>query len=551
MIEIKFTVRDVLSRESFKTAKIVAGCEGLNRQVKWSHVLETKEFDSLINGGELILTTGVGLDLDLPSQLKYVTQLIEQDVACICIEMGSYFKEIPLEVIDLANQKNFPIIIFEKTVKFVDITQDLHTFIINKHHQMLSQLDTLSRKFNSLSLSHNGILKILQELHQFFRQSVLFISDDAKPYYFPAEIRKLETSIRDYIDRNPGTDTDHKIFILNDDIFALMPVVGLGQVWGHLCLQVKHPLFDEFSFLILDRAALAIAQILLRNRTLEERKQNNEDELVRNLMNGRDVEQDDIKAYLPPPSNNMYFRIFVIQIDMPEKVLDEEAWEEIKLQRSMMIRSIFKRLGFFPAVSSSKNEISIIASFISTDSLKNETDRFSQVLQRIGEMKENSFIDVTRCTFGISMVYKGIPDITRGYEEAVKVLNLHKSEIAESNFYEDLGIYRLLLLLQKGEYLDKYIQEYLAAILDYDRKMESNLFETLRVYLECGGSKKDTADRLFIVRQTLYHRLEKLESLLGKSFMAPSNRLALEVAIMAYHLVKDKYPIGNKHDFAL
>ena len=551
MKEIKLTVRDVLSRESFKAAKVVAGKDGLNRQVKWSHVLETKEFDALINGGELILTTGVGLDLDLPSQVKYVNNLIEKDVACICIEMGSYFKEVPSEIIKLANQKNFPIIIFEKTVKFVDITQDLHTFIINKHHQMLSQLDTLSRKFNSLSLSHNGILKILQELHQFFRQSVLFISDDAKPYYFPAEIRKLETSIRDYIDRTPLINTNHKIFILDDKIFALMPVIGLGQVWGYLCLQVKHPLSDEFSFLILDRAALAIAQILLRNRTVEERKQNNEDELVRNLINGRDFEQDDIQTYLPPSSSNMYFRIFVIQLDMPEKIFDEEAWEEIKLQRSMMIRSIFKRLGFFPAVSSSKNEISIIASFISTDCLKNETDRFSQVIQRISEMKDNSFIDVTRCTFGISMVYKGIPDIKRGYEEAIKVLNLHKSEIAETNFYEDLGIYRLLMLLQKGDYLDKYIKEYLATIFDYDRKMESNLFETLRVYLECGGSKKDTADRLFIVRQTLYHRLEKLETLLGEGFMAPSNRLALEVAIMAYQLVKDKYPIESKQGFAL
>ncbi|PUB09628.1 PucR family transcriptional regulator [Paenisporosarcina sp. OV554] len=550
MIEIKLTVRDVLSRDSFKAAKVVAGKDGLNRQVKWSHVLEIKEFDSLINGGEMILTTGVGLQLDLPTQLKYVKKLIEKDVACICIEMGSYFKEIPSEIIILANKKNFPIIIFEKTVKFVDITQDLHTFIINKHHQMLSQLDTLSRKFNALSLTPNGILKILQELHQFFRQSVLFITDDAKPYYYPADIRELEISIRDYIERSPLVNTDQKLITLDDETFALMPVIGLGHICGHLCLQVKHPLPNEFSFLVLDRAAVAVAQVFLRNRTIEERKQNKEDEFVRNLMNGRDFEQDDIQIYLPPTSRNMYFRIFVIQIDIPEKNFGEEDWEEIKLQRSMMLRSIFKRFGFFPAVSSNKNEISIIASFISTEHLKNEIDRFSQVIQRISEMKDNSFIDGSRCIFGVSMVYKDIPDINRGYEEAGKVLNLHKSEIAESNFYEDLGIYRLLLLLKKSDYLERYIQDCLATIFDYDRKMESNLLETLRVYLECRGSKKDTADRLFIVRQTLYHRLEKLETLLGEGFMAPSNRLALEVAIMGYQLLKDKYPIESKTGIA-
>ena len=147
MNKLKLTVRDVLSRDSFKYAKVVAGKDGLERQVKWSHVLEVKEFDALINGGEMILTTGVGLQLDLPSQLKYVSRLIEKDVACICIEVGTYFKKIPPEIIELADKHAFPFIVFEKTVKFVDITQDLHTFIINQHHQMLSQLDTLSRKF--------------------------------------------------------------------------------------------------------------------------------------------------------------------------------------------------------------------------------------------------------------------------------------------------------------------------------------------------------------------------------------------------------------------
>ena len=77
-------------------------------------------------------------------------------------------------------------------------------------------------------------------------------------------------------------------------------------------------------------------------------------------------------------------------------------------------------------------------------------------------------------------------------------------------------------------------------MLEFDQKLNSNLFETLRVYLECSGSKKETSDRLFIVRQTLYHRLDRLETLLGKDFMEPANRLAIETAIKAYELVIGK-----------
>lgn len=539
MNEFKLKVSDVLSRDSFNSAKVIAGKDGLERHVKWSHVLEVKEFDSLINGGELILTTGVGLRLDLSSQLKYLKALIEKEVACICIELGAYFQKIPPELIKLANEHDFPIIIFEDTVKFVDITQDLHTCIINQHHQMLSQLDTLSRTFNALSLMPNGILKILQELHQFFQQNILFITEDTKSYYYPSESKDLDTSIRTYLQTSATVDNEQTLFTLDKRTFALMPVKGLGQTWGYLCLQTTQPSSDEFIFLILDRASLAIAQILLRNRTIEERKQHNEDELVQNLLNGRDFRQDDLKRYLPSTSRNTYFRIFVIQMNLPETNLDAGDWEEIKLQRSMMIRSLFKRNGFFPAVSTHKNEIAIIASFIAADHLKNEFTRFSQLIQHIIEMKDDHFFDGTNCTFGISMVYRHLTDVKKGYEEAQSVLSLHESKVIETSFYEKIGVYRLLLLLKNSDHLETYIQDYLSTVFDYDEEVSSTLYETLRIYLECNGSKKETADRLFIVRQTLYHRIDKLESLLGEDFMAPSNRLALEVAIMGHQLLKN------------
>jgi PucR family transcriptional regulator, purine catabolism regulatory protein len=55
--------------------------------------------------------------------------------------------------------------------------------------------------------------------------------------------------------------------------------------------------------------------------------------------------------------------------------------------------------------------------------------------------------------------------------------------------------------------------------------------ETLKVYLHTNGQKKDPAERLFIVRQTLYHRSEKIKQLLGPDFMQTEKRLALELML--------------------
>ncbi|MFK8794859.1 PucR family transcriptional regulator [Planococcus plakortidis] len=537
MEKLTLTIRHVLERKSFHDARIIAGHAGLDREVKWSHVLEVQELDSLINGGELILTTGVGLQLDLMTQFHYVQKLIDRHVSCLCIEIGPYFEEIPKEIIELADSHAFPIIVFDKKVRFVDITQDLHTYIINQHHQMLSQLDTMSRKFNSLSLTHNGILKILQELNHFFGQNAIFITEKPKLYYYPSESKVWETQLRFLLEQSPGHYSEPKTLILEGQSFAILPVEGLGQVLGHLCLQRSQAVPEEFAFLILDRAALAIAQILLRDRTIEERKQNNEDDFVRNLLNGRHVDEEDLHTFVPVPSKNMYYRVLYIQLSTVEKNLNPSDWEEIKLQRLMSIRTLLKRCGFFPALSCNKNSLTAIACFLADDRVKEEKSRSLQAIEQIQDMNGSNYIDGQLCRFGISSVYQEFAQADKAYTEALKVEEMCQKGVTDSPFYEDLGLYKLLLEIKDAGFLETYANSYLAPVFDYDRKMDSNLFETLATYLECNGSKKDTAERLFIVRQTLYHRLEKLEMILGTDFMSPANRLALESAVKAYRIL--------------
>ncbi len=534
MYDLTLTIKDVLARESFKSAKVVAGENGLHRQVKWVHILEIKDsLEVFVNGDELILTTGIGLGMDLSTRLKFIKRLIKIGAACLCIERGPYFEKIPSEIIDLANDYQFPIILFENVVRFVEITQDLHTLIINHHHEMLSKLDALSQQFHSLSLLPNGILKILQELQHTFQQNVLFISTDTKSYYYPSEFKYFETLIQSYLITNP-LQGDEKYLTISNHTFALMPVRGLGQIWGHVCLEIEQPLSDEFTFLILDRAALAIAQILLRNRTAEERKLNNEDELVRNLLNGQIISQEVSQSLFPATGRDTKFKVYVIEINVSEAMIEEYGWEEIKLQLSMSIRSIFKRNGLTLAISVNKFEMVVIALFPSK--IQNEKERFLQITNQIKSV-HHKFITGHSFLFGISKTYEELTMIEEGYKEAQLVLQMQRAAITDSFFFKDIGIYRILLQLKDNDLLQSFIQDYLQDLLDYDQEMGSDLFETLRVYLACNGSKKETAEQLFIVRQTLYHRIEKIESILGKDFMSPLNRITLEVAIRAHQLL--------------
>jgi len=80
MNELKLTVGNVISRDLFNSAQVIAGAGGLDRHVKWSHILEITEFESLINGGELILTTGAVFELSISTQIQYMKLLIEKTI---------------------------------------------------------------------------------------------------------------------------------------------------------------------------------------------------------------------------------------------------------------------------------------------------------------------------------------------------------------------------------------------------------------------------------------------------------------------------------------
>ncbi|WP_431027660.1 PucR family transcriptional regulator [Lysinibacillus sp. LZ02] len=532
------TVQAVLKRKHFDCAKVIAGHKGLHRSVKWTHILEITDFDKFINGGELILTTGLGLQLEIDRQIAYVQNLIHHNAAALCIEIGHYFDYVPEQLIRIADEHAFPIIIFEKTVRFIDITQDLHAFIINQYQQTLTQLDSMSKIFMKLSLMPNGIMKILNVLHEHTNAHLFFIADESKNVYYPIEAKHSLLYMEQQCQNYDSTQS-LKSIIKGKEHYIILPVNGLGQVWGYLCLHSKLPP-NEYTLLNLERATMVIAHILLRNRMLQERQQSREDEFVLALIQGQDVDVKYYQNYIPVESRNLFYRVVVMQTSKNTALYSIEDWQEIQLQRAMIIRSILKKLGFFPTVSVRQHEIIIMAFYLAADYIKENSPSFDEFIRQISTHKSTLF-EHMNLTIGISNVYQTIDSVSNCYKQATSTIQLQYLELTCSMYYKDLGVYRLLLQ-QDSQQLLQYVKDYLQEILIFDEKNSGELYQTLAIYLACNGAKNDAAEQLFIVRQTLYKRIERLENILGENFLQSPYRLNLEMAMKAYELLKKTAP---------
>ena len=104
--------------------------------------------------------------------------------------------------------------------------------------------------------------------------------------------------------------------------------------------------------------------------------------------------------------------------------------------------------------------------------------------------------------------------------------------------YDSMGILRLLFQIDNVKYFKSYYQKTIMKIDEYDALNQTNLMETLNVYLKCNGSTQKTANCLFVHRNTVLYQLKKIAGILNMDLNDFSNRMECSVGIMAKVLQK-------------
>jgi purine catabolism regulator len=90
---------------------------------------------------------------------------------------------------------------------------------------------------------------------------------------------------------------------------------------------------------------------------------------------------------------------------------------------------------------------------------------------------------------------------------------------------------RLLWSLKDSPQVRAFVRRRIGTVLDHDSAYGTHLLDTLAAICEHGGNITETAAALFVRRQSLYKRLQKLEALLGGPVTSTDVRLGVELAL--------------------
>jgi purine catabolism regulator len=529
---LQLTVKEILERPLFQKAEAFASEEALNRIVKWVHIMEVTQVGHLLNGHELILCTGIGWHDDEALSLLFLQQLIDSGASGLCIELGLYTKQPFDKMKELAKRESFPLIFFHEEVRYIDITQDLHAHFIHQHHRMVSELETLSTELNQLLLSGKGMMSLLRLLHQTTGAQVAFFPHGAEPHFIPHLPRaKADSFYEQWIYGKMFAEPQQK------RIIAHRPILALDHLFADLLLQSKLEL-SEFQILALDRAATAIAQEMMRTKYMEERRRHKEDLWSVDWLSGKhsaNEVQDYIRS-LRPAAKLTGVAVCLFDFGDPSKTWTDKDDGNLLIQKNMVARAIFEGEGFLLLPLLLHDHIVfIVLDQLSAIKFKERLVRAIHRLQKTEQHQETAFFS---SHIGIGSYIKQLTNVQESYETAKETLAIQKDiGPLPSPFYGDLHLHKIIYTLKKTDALPALMEEYIGPVVASDQEKNGHLLQTLNVYLKLSGSKQETAKALFIARQTLYHRLDKLAALLGDDFMEQDKRLTIELALRAYEYV--------------
>ena len=131
---------------------------------------------------------------------------------------------------------------------------------------------------------------------------------------------------------------------------------------------------------------------------------------------------------------------------------------------------------------------------------------------------------------GISRNTDSLSHLARGNVESVKALEMgqlfHSQECLF--FYDKFSVYHALDLCQKNYDVMNFCHSALFILATYDRTHGTSLLDTLHAFLFCHHSLTEAAAKLFIHRNTMNNRMEKIVELTG---------VDLQDAEAAFHLM--------------
>ncbi|MBA2297883.1 MAG: PucR family transcriptional regulator ligand-binding domain-containing protein, partial [Actinobacteria bacterium] len=141
--------------------ELAAGADGLDNLVSWVHVSELADPTPWLEGGELLITTGLGVGELTRQQRDYVRRLAEHGLAGLAFGVGFGWAEPPIVLVQEAERLGFPLVTVPYEVPFIALTKAISARLANAQLARVEGALAVHERLAEAVLESRGVPSLL------------------------------------------------------------------------------------------------------------------------------------------------------------------------------------------------------------------------------------------------------------------------------------------------------------------------------------------------------------------------------------------------------
>jgi purine catabolism regulator len=495
VLELPLVVRGV--------PEVVAGEAQLGRPIRWVHSGEANHIGGMLKGGELILMTGIAIGETAGEQRRFISDVAAGGAAGLLIELGTRFRDVlPAALAREAERVELPLIVLHQEIRFVELTEAVHREIVGRQLTVLRRSHDVQRRFNALLLDGAGVPEVLHELAEVIGNPVVLAKGDGRVVFHasgPGDDASALAAWDAYLRRLPSAP----------DGFECAVPTARDEPWGRVtALAVRQPL-EQMARAAVEGAVGSVALVLIRQR---------EEELAVSRERG-----NFLGRLLEAGVDESEARQRAADFGFPRR---PAALLAIAVQGEQIGVQDLRGL-HVPMIAGVRDDpLLIVVALRDPGERQDVADLVASVVtEAAAQRRGRAMVSVGAS----ARTWRAAGDALRTAVDALAVAARYDAE----RWYDATlpSLDALLATLRDRPQLSRFAEARLAPLLEHDTQRSAKLLPTLDAYCRYGGRKADAARALFVKRQTLYHRLGRIEALLHCDLADPATLFDLQLAL--------------------
>jgi purine catabolism regulator len=521
------TVREVIALDAVANGvpEVVVGGEALDARVRWLHVSDSAGVARLLDGGELLLSTGSSWP-DEPSDLRrFIDELADAGLAGLVLELGSHHRQVPPVVAQAAAARGVALVVLHREVKFVALTEAVHSRIIAGQTDALRARDEVRERFTTLVLRGSPADFIVHQVAQTLGAPVVLenLAHEVVAAEVPIAMEEelfTDWELRSRSAHRRAEQRRERGAPAGADEWLIVPVEARGIRWGNL-LALPGPEHPAGRTAVLEQGAIALAVGRIADGDGDEWARIARRRLVDGLLAGRFAGTGGAAARLeaaglPVRGAKLYGMVLA-----GAAVASERADAAV---RGIRGRALAGSAPDGVAAPAAAMLVSLPADAAFDD---------AAVLSFARAVVDPA--DVERVTVSVGRMADDIESALASLHEAVDLSRGRRRRAdrgPQLRRAENRPLVQLVTALRDDHRVLEHGERMLAPLISYDLSRSGDLLDVLEAMLAHPGNRTAAAAASHLSRSVFYQRIALIEDLLGVDLDDGETQTALHLALL-------------------